>query len=227
VKRVFIGLMLLMLVVPVVEAARKKDKAGRISEGVYKDKTYGFSLTMDEGWKVNVQKNKHNTRLVFIQKNYLIPSDYTTTPDFAKIPKISVYADTTSLSVYTFIDSLLSESYDWKQKDELKKDFDLLTFNDEPDVRDVIPRGAKRLELAGERGTYKNFQANYVKMIPTSARSMADKRVDGAYGASIIGIKHGDRVYLFHIVCEWTYFNDVFSEAMGIITSLTWEDEEG
>jgi hypothetical protein len=212
---------------PMLEARRKRDKAGRIRDDVYQDKQYGFSLDMDEAWKVNIMKNEEKLRLVFVEKNYQVPSDYTETPDFTKVPRLAVYVDTTSMSVYAFIDSLLSETFENDQKKDIKKEFEILTLGESPEVKDIIPRGVNRTEIAGEKAMIWSAQAKYVKEVPVSASSAAAKRVYGNYGASIIGVKRGDRIYLFHMICEWPYFEDIQTEIMGIIGTLSWADSEG
>jgi hypothetical protein len=225
--RVIVGALLLLLLVPAVQAKRKKDKAGRIIEGVYHDKKFGFNLETNDAWKINIMKNEKQLRVVFVQKNYLIPNDYTDVPDFTKVPRLSVYVDTTSLSVYAFVDSLLSDSYESKQKKEMKKDLEILSLDELPEVDDIIPRGVKRTQIAGEKTMIWKAQAKYVTEVPVSQSSNRGERVYGAYGASIIGVKRGDTVYIFHMMCEWDYFDDIFAEIMGIVSSLSWADEEG
>ena len=226
-RKIFIGAMLLLLMAPMLEARRKRDKAGRISDGVYQDKEYAFSLEMDEAWKVNIMKNEEQLRLVFVEKNYQVPNDYTETPDFTKVPRLAVYVDTTSMSVYAFIDSLLSETFESDQKNDIRKEFEILTLSESPEVKDIIPRGVNRTEISGEKAMIWSAQAKYVKEVPVSASSSAAKRVYGEYGASIVGIKRGDRIYLFHLICEWPYFEEIQADILGIINTIGWTDTEG
>ena len=220
-KRLLIFGALLLMLAPAVDARRKRDKAGAIKDGVYTDKMYEFTVAMNEGWKVSIMKNEKPFRLVLVQKNYLIPTDYQEAPDYTKVPRIVVYADTTSMGVFAFVDSLVSESYDSDQKGEIKKEFEILN------ERDVIPRGLKRVEIGGERGVIWQGQVKYVNEVATSASSIGGKRVYGAYGAAIIGVKRGDTIILFHVMSEWQYFNAVLQETMGFVNSFTWGDNEG
>ena len=87
----------------------------------YKDKEYGFTIKLNEAWKAKVAKADSPFRLVLVQKNYLIPSDYSDAPDYTKVPRLVVFADTTSMGASDFIDSLLSDTYKSDQKNEIKE----------------------------------------------------------------------------------------------------------
>ena len=103
----------------------------------------------------------------------------------------------------------------------LRKEFEILY---EPDL---IPRGEKLVTIGGEKAKLWKGKAKYTKEVATSASSLGGKRVYGAYGGSIVGIKKGDTIILFHMMCEWQYFQAVLAEAMAFIDSLTWVDEAG
>jgi hypothetical protein len=220
-KRFISYALLLLLLVPSIDARRKRDKAGRIVDGVYHDKKYGFQLTLDEEWKVSIMDNDEPFRLSLTQKNYLIPTDYADAPDYTKVPRVVVYADTTSFGVFAFVDSLLSDEYESDQKSDIEREFEILYESD------LIPRGQKRIEIAGEKGIQWTAQAKYVKEVATSVSSIGGKRVYGAYGGSIVGVKKGDTIVLFHVMSEWQYFEAVLAEVMKFVNSFSWAEEEG
>jgi len=218
-KRLLILASLILMIVPSVDARRKKEKAGEIDKDTYTDKAYGFQIKMDEGWKVKINEADDPMRLVLVQKNYLIPTDYSDAPDYTKVPRIVVYADTSSLPAATFVDSLVSPTYESDQKKEIKKEFEILW------EQELIPQGEQRVDIAGERGAIWSAKATYMKEVATSANSLGGKRVYGAYGGAIIGVKKGDTIVLFHVMSEWQYFNDdVFKDAMTFVRSLTWTE---
>jgi hypothetical protein len=217
-KRLLIFASLILMLVPSVEARRKRDKAGRIDKDTYTDEAYGFNIKMNEGWKVKINDADDPMRLVLIQKNYLIPTDYADAPDYTKVPRIVVYADTSSLPASTFIDSLVSPTYETDQTKEIKKEFEILW------EQQLVPKGEDRFDIAGERGAIWRAQAKYMKEVATSASSIGGKRVYGSYGGAIIGVKKGDTIILFHVMSEWQYFNDVLKDAMEFVNSLTWAD---
>jgi hypothetical protein len=221
-RKYAIAVLALIMLVPVAEARRKRPKAGRIVDGVYEDAKYGFKIPLDATWKASVMKAEDPFRLVMVQKNYLIPTDYSEAPDYTKVPRMVVYADTTSMSVYAFVDSLLSESYNSDQTKDIKKEFEILAESD------LIPKGQRRLKIGEEKAVVWQAQAKYVKEVATSASARGGKRVYGSYGGGIVGIKKGDTIVLFHTMCEWDFFQDIFDMTMEkFIKGMTWvEDTE-
>ena len=213
-KRLVIIASLVILMIPIAEARRKRDKAGDIKKDEYVDKKFGFSLKMDVDWKVKINDNDDPFRLVLVQKNYLIPTDYADAPDYTKVPRIVVYADTTSMPVFGFVDSLLSDSYDSDQKNEVRKEFEILW------EQDLTPRSEDRTEIDGEPAVVWTGQSQYVKEVSTSAGSLGGKRVYGTYGGGIIGVKKGDTMVLFHVMSEWQYFDSIMQKTLAIASSL-------
>lgn len=224
-KRLFTTLIVIltasMMITSVAQAGRKVPKAGKIRDGVFTDATYGFTITMDSEWKAKVRKVKDPFRLVLTQKNFLIPSDYRDAPDYTKIPKIVIWADTTSMSAGAIVDSLLSETYGSAQKKTILREFDILY------EQDLIPRGKKRFSIAGQKAVAWKAKALYTKEVATSASSLGGKRVKSSYGGAIIAIKRGDLVLLFHVMCEFQYFKTIYAETLTFANSIKWADEEG
>jgi len=84
----------------------------------------------------------------------------------------------------------------------------------------LLSRKRKSMEIAGERGVYWTGQVKYRNEVATSASSAGGKRIYGAYGGGIIAFKHDDKIFIFHVMCEWTYFENNMSDAFEIINSF-------
>jgi hypothetical protein len=227
-KRFIIFGLMLALVVPSLQARRKKEKAGTVQDMVYTDKKYNFKLTIDDGWKYKIKPNKENFRLILTQKNYEIPSNYLDAPDYTYVPRIVVYADTSSMSVFAFLDSLLRRTYSSAQKKEMLKEFEFINEMDVEEGTEREPIVTKRripIEIGGEPGVRWEGQVQYVKYVTTSASSLGGKRVYGAYGGGIVVAKKGKNVVVFHVMSEWDFFRPVMDEALMMIKTLQWVDE--
>ena len=108
-----------LMVLPSVQGARKKNKAGVVKDYVFTDKQFNYSLTLNEGWKYKVQKEKATTRLVLTKVDFGIPPDYRSAPDYTKIPRMVVSVVETNMGAVEYIDSLVSDSYNSDEKNEL------------------------------------------------------------------------------------------------------------
>jgi len=222
-KLIFIFTVLILVVPNVADAGRKIKKAGKVDDaGVYQDVSYNFKFKVNDEWAPKVNKDKKNDRLTCVRKKYDIPMDYANATDYTQVPRIVVFADTSSLPALTFIDSLVSETYKTDQKKEILKEFELLS------ERDLIPKGRKPISLGtGEKrlkGVQWLCQAKYVKDVATSASAAGGKRVYGSYGGAIVAAKNGDTIVLFYMICEYQYFNSIFNEMIGMINTLEWTE---
>ncbi len=224
-KRLLLVAIAVLMMVPVVNAGRKTKKAGKIKNDVYTDAQFPFQMTMHDNWKPSIKKDKEKLRLTLMQNNYAIPNQFVAVPDYAKIPKVSVYVDTTSMHLHTFLDSLLSDDYKSDQKSDILKEFEILQRTDILQG-DVLAKGRGRIEIDGESGVLWQGQAKYRQQVSTSAGSTAVKVVRDSYGGAIFVVKHHDHIYLFHLIAEWPYFESVLSEVTPVITSLKWTDIE-
>ncbi len=228
-RRLILACLVLALCVPSLQARRKTEKAGEIKDNVFTDKKYGYSLTLSEGWKSKVLPNKGNFRLVLTQKNYETPSYFMSAPEYTKVPRIIVYADTSSYDPMTFLDSLIDESYSSPQKNEILKEFEILNNQvvEEGTERDKTrTRKRRTITVAGERAAYWEGKVEYRKYVSTSASATAGTRVYGSYGGGVVVAKHGNTVVVFHVISELVFFPSIMQEAMGMIKTLQWTDEK-
>ena len=222
-KNLVILTMLLAFGISTSQAGRVKDLSGTVENNVYKDKKYNFSLTLNDDWKSTLQKNEDNFRILLTQRNYDIPAGYISAPDYTQIPRIVLWTDTTSMNAFAFLDSLVSITWRSNQKKELLKEFEIL--NEIPAAgtrRDAaVPRGRRPVDVGGEQGLLWQAKSKYVKEIETSAGALAGTRVNGAYGGAIAAVKKGDRIFVFHLMTEWDFFDSVLGQALKIIGSLS------
>ena len=223
-RRLLLLFLMLALCAPNIAAKRKKDKSGSIKSQVFTDKKYDFQLTIDEGWKPKVMDNNNSFRLIMVQKNYEIPPDYLDNEDYTQVPRLVVWADTSSAGAFAALDSLFSDSFNSDQKSDMLKEFEIL--HNSPDRESLIPKGRKTLEIAGEKGIRWVGYSRYMKEVALSASSSAGKRVRGAYGGTIVAVKKGDLLIMFHMMCEWQYYPQVDAQVMAMVQSLSWGDTE-
>lgn len=209
-----------MMIAPTVDAGRKVKKTGKVSDGFFVDGKYSFKIKMDHEWKTKLNKAEKPIRLILTQKNFQVPVDYINAVDYTKEPRIVLWADTTSMAIGPFIDSLVSDSYKSDQKKEILKEFEILF---EPKL---TPRGKKRLSIAGQKGFVWKARANYTNEVATSSSSIGGKRVYGSYGGAIIGVKKDDLVLLFHVICEFQYFEAIYNRTMQFANSIEWAESE-
>lgn len=227
-RRMLILFSLCILLVPNVFARRKPDKAGKVSDYVYTDKEFDFKLKLNEGWKYKINKNEDPCRMILTQVDYAIPPDYASAPDYTKIPRVVVCVVEANMSAPQFIDSLVSESYDSEAKDELLKEFEILRFSGGSGFTQerITPRERDNIEVSGLRGNSWIGQMKYTNEVSRSASSTSGIRVKGAYGGYIAAIKNGEQMLMFHLICEWPYFETVKNELMKIIYSLEWKEKK-
>lgn len=221
-RKLLLVCMIVIIAMPSVFAARKKDYAGKVSDYVYTDKKHNFSLTLNESWKYKIQKNKKDFRLVLTQIDYAVPPEYVDASDYTKIPKMVLYVVNTKLAPRAFVDSLMSSSYKSDAKKEVMKECEILNMQKSTGFvpEKLVSRKKKTIILDGEKGFYWTGQVKYTNEVSTSASSFGGKRVKGSYGGAVVAVKDDDKLILFHIISEWNYFESVFDDAMKIIKSL-------
>ena len=215
-KRLLTFVVVLLLAAGSADAGRKREKSGTVDGRVYTDTKYGFQLTADDNWNMKTMDADGYFRLVLTQKKYDIPPAYVSTPDYTKVPRIILYVDTTRMGAFQFVDSLVSKTFKSKQKAEMLKEFEILM---EPEV---VPHGRTPFTVGVDKGARWDGQARYMKEVQISASDVGGKRVNGAYSGSILALRHDNLVLVFHVISEETFFQTVITEAMKIVSSLTW-----
>ncbi len=220
-KRLLVITMALLMVAPLAFGKKKRDKAGMLDGSTYQDESYGFSMKVSENWKVRIGDEKDKLRLVMTQKNYTTPPRYLNAKDYTKVPRIVMFVDTTNLPPMTFIDSLTSSQYKSEFKSTLLKEFEILA---EPEL---VPRSRNPITIGEISGAVWAGQAKYVREISESSSSSGGVRVNGSYGGSIAAVKVGNVMVVFHMMCEWEYFDAVQGELMQIVNSMQLSQPKG
>jgi len=222
VRKLLLICLIVVIAVPSVFAARKKVYAGKVSDYVYTDKKYDFSLNLNEEWKYKIKKNSSDFRLVLTKIDYPTPPEYASAPDYTKIPKMVVYVVQTDLAPRAFVDSLLSDDYKSKAKKEIMKECEILNLIKSTGFvpERLVTRKKKSLKIDERKGFYWTGQAKYTNEVSTSASSIGGKRVKGGFGGTVVVVKDGENMILFHAMSEWNYFETLFTDAMKIIETL-------
>jgi hypothetical protein len=216
-KRVLIFGLVALILITTAEARRKKKKTGKITDGVYTDADYNLSLNIVESWKGKTQSSKKNPhiRLVCVQKDFGIPAHFLMVPDQAQMPKFVIFADTSTMGVRPFVDSLLSRSFKSKQKKEILSEFEILS------KKDLTPSGMATLRIGEERGVIWKGKSDYTRDIQSSASSSGGRRVKGTYGGAIFAFKKDGLIVVGGLICEYDFYDAVMKEAIAIMSSLT------
>jgi len=229
VKKLILACLVLALFAPSLQARKKEEKAGKVKDLVYDDKKYDFKFSIDKGWKYKIQLNKENFRIVLTQRSYDTPHDYLDTPEYTKVPRIVVYADTSSISALVFLDSLVSGTYSSDQKKEILGEFEIINEQavEEGTERDkTVTRKRRTITIDELSAAVWEGKANYRKYIPKPSDPNIGMRVYGAYGGGIVVAKKDNTIVLFHVISEWDYFVNIMQDALTMITTLNWGGEE-
>ncbi len=228
-KRLLLLLLAIVVCIPSVEARRKSPKAGTVENGVYEDAVYNFQITLPEGWDITVKKKDDPARFVLIKKNYQIPPDYIDAEDYTEVPRLTVYMAESPMSAIAFRDSLVSKTYDSDQKNDIRKYFEILNEQSlgEGTTREpVITKSRPTSYIDSLPAALWTGECRYFKNITISVSSQSTKRVVGGYGGGIIVVKNGDRLLLFHLMCEDMYFDQNWKEIMPVVQSLKWSSAD-
>ncbi len=199
-KKVMILLLMVVSVVSIADARKRKSKAGEISGGVYTDSKYGFSLVISDKWDTSIKNDDSKVRLILIKKQYDIPNEYRHAPTYTQVPKVIVYVDTSSLPTPVFADSLISDKFKSDQKNEMLQEFKLLFGDFVREKSSKISIGdVEGIRVSGERRYTLNVQRQGID------GDMADL-VTNYYGGSMFFIKKDKTLIIFHFICEKAYF---------------------
>ncbi len=198
-KKVLIVLMIVVFAVGIADA-RKKNKAGKVSDGVYTDKKYDFSLVIPDLWGSSVKKDKNKVRLVLTKKQYDIPNEYRHAPTYTQAPRVIVYVDTCSLPTPIFIDSLISDKFKSKQKNKMFEEFKIL-------FGDFILKKKSKVSIGDIEGIKISGETRYT--LNVTRRGIDGDQADliiNYYGGSMFFIKKDKTLIIFHFICELLYF---------------------
>lgn len=226
-KRLLISFIVLILAVNIA-GARKRSKAGKIENGTYTDAKFNFSFNINEEWNTSIKKGKKPVRITLTKKEYDIPMHFQNAWTYTTIPKITFYADTTSLSLKRFVDSLLSDKYKSKQKKAILNEFKLL-YGDF-----TIKKNSKK--IVGDLSGYKiSGEQKYIVKISSSGAGGDEMSggfgdydvVSEFFGGSIVFVKQGNIIVMMHFICEDRYFKTLDLDFEKIIQTFKFGKSKG
>ena len=194
--------------------ARKKDLAGEIVNGAYIDDDYGFSLVVPDVWDYSIKKSKSPVRLIMSKKQYDVPIHFQHAPNYTTVPRVTVFIDTTSLTVDQFVDSMLADGFKSKQKNRIFQEFMGMYGNFQLKKR-------SHMSVGGIDGVRISTQLRYTLEV-ARAGSESDRAdvVSDYYGGSLFFAKKGNNIYLVNLVCEWRYFDSIEKEFIEVLNGF-------
>ncbi len=197
-KSLYIALAI-VLAIFVISAPAMAKKAGEVKDDVYTDHDYKFSFKIPPGWSAKISKSKKPDRIVLTQKSYAVPQQFQggVKEDYAQIPTVIVIADTTSLKVGEFVDSLLNDKFKSDQKKYFMRKMKLISRSHEiMKRREITVAGAKSIQLEARQ--------QYTIEIPQEGSDKADVVTDFKGGAMFFTVRDG-RIFIIYTIYEWYY----------------------
>nr|MBN2278033.1 hypothetical protein [candidate division Zixibacteria bacterium] len=218
-KRLLISLFLVIFIFNIC-AARKKDKAGEIENGIFYDKDYNYSLVIPEGWSTSVKKGDSDIRLILTKDQYDIPIHFQHAPNYTQVPKVTVYAGPSMMNLDWFVDSLLSDVYKSDQKKDILNACEILYGNYISKRRSKISLGKiDGYLLAGERKyTIQVQRAGYES-------DKADV-VTEFFAGDMFLTEHNGQLIIFHFICERLYYKMLEKEFLDLLNGFQFTDVE-
>jgi hypothetical protein len=201
-----------------VALARRSNKAGTVTDGTYIDEKYAFSIDVPEEWNYSIKKNKSHIRAVLSKKSYDVPIAFQENPTYTKVPKITVMADTSSLTVERFVDSLLNDDYKTKQKKKIIQECEIL-------IGDFAKKKHSKMSVSDVNGVLVTGENKYTMQI-RNERTNEVEPYTNYYGGSIFFAKHGDYILMFHFICENLYYKNLHQNFIEIMNTLSLIEEE-
>lgn len=209
-------LMALSLVLVCVSGSlAKANKTGEVEDNVYTDSKFGFQITGLDNWKVKAAKEPSLVRVAMIQKNFKISSIPGADKHTTSIPTITILADTTSLTLEQFEESLMGKGKLLQSKDEFMLKLDLLPNSETLESHNV---------------TIDSTPAKDYTLKQPYKKTGEDPRVrDPIYGSEVIIkdfvaghvilFKKGNIIYVVQSSCEREFYYPVTSEFQKILAS--------
>lgn len=194
-------------------------KAGKITDSVFTDAKYNYSIVVPGGWGTKISSAKKPLRLVMSQKSYPFPRQFQGggKEDYAQIPMIHVMADTTSLTVGQFVDSLLNPKFKSKQKKFFLKSLKLISKSHEVLRRkEVTVKNAKAI-------TIQVRQQYSMEVSAGRDTDRADVVVEYTSGSMFVTVRKGN-VIIVHMINEWQFHSNYLALFGNIIAGLNFSD---
>lgn len=193
----------------------KPGKTGEVDKNVYTDSKFGFQITGLDNWKVKADKEPSLERVVMTQKNFKISSIPGADKHTTSIPTIVILADTTSLTLEQFEESLMGKGKLLQNKEEFRLKLDLLFNSETLESHDV---------------TMDSMPARDYTLKQPYKKTGEDPRInDPIHGSEVIikdfvaghllFFKKGRTIFVVQSSCEREFFYPVTSEFQKILAS--------
>ncbi|UCB52605.1 MAG: hypothetical protein JSV10_00470 [Candidatus Zixiibacteriota bacterium] len=215
-KKLVVILMAFALVLAAATGSlAKAKKTGEVEKNVYTDSKFGFQITGLKNWKVKAPKEPSLVRVAMTQRNFKVSTIPGADKHTTSIPTVIILADTTSLTLEQFEESLIGRGKLLQNKEEFMLKLDLLPNSETLEVHDV---------------TIDSMPARDYTLKQPYKKTGEDPRIrDPIYGSEVIikdfvaghvlFFKKGKTIYVVQSSCEREFFYPVISEFQKILAS--------
>lgn len=214
-RRIMIAAALVSLMAPCTGAG--KEKTADIDENLAVDLKYGWSIQVQDNWKVKNLNEPNVERLFMEKKNYLINpyverygGDYT-------VPRIIIFAQEFEGSVRDF-EALLKKSLDEHRSDnEIINRMELLRDGEFITSGDVIIDSLPALQMYAKR-SYQRVLA-----IPESGSGLGSVReeyINDHEVHEVYLVKKDNIIYVIQAYCEREFYNANAEEFQKLVRSF-------
>lgn len=186
------SLLFMVMFVPV-----SAKKVGEIKDGVYYDKENKFSFQTPEGWGAKIgSKSKKPLKITMTQQSYAVPQAFQGANfDYAQIPTIKVFADTTTLDVSTFIEKLKDPEFKSGQKKYCIRNLKLLSKPHE-----ILK--SRDITFIGQKAIILDVRQSYTIDIAGGGAGRAKQISDFKAGSILFTVRKG-KIYMVHMITEY------------------------
>lgn len=221
-RKVIVYALVFMFVFTIVGVPVQAKKIGEINENVFTDNDHGFSIHVPGGWSSTIgSKSKVPLRLTLTQNSYPVPRAFQGgNEDYAQIPTVMVFADTTSLTVDKFVEGLQDSEFKSKQKDYFMKKLKLISK-----PHDV--QKSQEISFADNKAIIQSVRQAYSIEVSNRGSSRADVVNDYKSGSIFFTVRDG-KVYIIHLISEYQQSANYAELFNTLVSSLSFgESAEG
>lgn len=208
-----------VLLIACIGAPVQAKKAGEVKDNVYLDNEYNFSFKVPEGWSTSIKSSKYALRLTMDQKSPVPPYQFQgSLRDYMQIPIMAVIVDTTSMDANEFVDSLLSPSFESKQKKFMDKYLKIVSRPYE-----MVKR--QEITFQGHLAVLMEARQPYEITVAQQGSDKADVVNDNKYGTIFVTVRDG-HVYMISMICEYRTSQPILDMYNKMIDSLKFGTDE-
>jgi len=217
-KKLIIVILISALAFNIAAGRRGKKKAGEMIDNVYCDNQYGFSMEFsNDFWDYSIKRDDDAVRVILTKQQYDIPTHFIHAPNYTQVPKVTVYVDTTSMTLQMFTDSLLSDEYKSKQKNQIIGEFNLL-------FGDFVPQRRSKMKVDEEDAIMVIGERQYTMNVQKAGtESNTADVVTDFYGGALLLVKKGDMLLMLHFICEKRYLAAELEDFMKLGEGMRFE----